>query len=124
MNRIAKRLTTALVVGTVVAGSAPMLVSTALATSPMYSTLITEGTCKYDMFHEHNSSSAHADTENKGGCSEVAARIGYNSTTTAWSYHVTKAQVNISLTPLTFQWSAAKAYQTGVGYHSTWYLNG
>lgn len=117
-SRIGLSILLAATVGSVGLGS------TALASSPSNSQLITEGNCKFDLYHTHSSSGAHADTENKGGCSEVAARIHYNSTNTGWSYATSKANVNISLTPFTFVSSSGKGYETGVGYHSTWWLVG
>lgn len=98
-----------------------MLAPDAASANPSHnSQLLSNGSCSFDIYHNYNSSSGTADTENKGGCSEVYARIKANGTFTAWHVATNKAVAGSSGTGYSFDTSQGKARVIGGGIGSTW----
>lgn len=92
----------------------------ASASTPHNSQLLSNGTCSFDMYHSYNSSSGTADTENKGGCSEVYARIKANGSFTAWHVATGKAVAGSSGSGYSFDTSQGKARVLGGDVGATW----
>jgi hypothetical protein len=67
------------------------------------------------MYHDYNSGWAKAETWNKGGCSEVWAKINYNGTDTAWQVDTRTARASVSGGHISFQGSVGMARLLGGG---------